>query len=107
VPEQSRRNDVARALELVRGPVILSVGCGQNGGKSSKRPVCQKVDEVLNEVVNEVLNEVVNEVLNEVVKNALGYIYNIIYSLNFICFLKFHTVPQISPMRAQRAPVPQ
>ncbi len=31
VPEQSRRNDVARAPELVRGPVILRVGCGQNG----------------------------------------------------------------------------
>ncbi len=78
----------------------------------------------MNEVVNEVVNEVLNEVVNEVLKNALGYIYNIIYSLNFIQFLKFpecerseplfplnfllqfHTVPQISRMRAQRAPVP-
>ena len=28
-------------------------------------------------------------------------------SFNFIYFLKFHTCPQISQMRAQRAPVPQ
>ena len=43
-------------------------------------------------------------------ENALRYIYNIIYILNIIhifidIFLKFHTLPQISPMRAQRAPV--
>ncbi len=44
-------------------------------------------------------------------ENALRYIYNIIYILNIIhifidIFLKFHTLPQISRMRAQRAPVP-
>jgi hypothetical protein len=60
----------------------------------------------------------------KIYQKRFGYIYNIIYSFNFIHFLKFpqcerseplfplnfllqfHTLPQISPMRAQRAPVP-
>ncbi len=48
--------------------------------------------------------------LRKVAKTLSGT-YIILYILNIIhifidIFLKFHTLPQISPMRAQRAPVP-